>query len=519
MAAVASFFGRFFGRTISESAAYGIGGALTEPIKPLLQELANETWATATAAGVGKPLGPGEAAEIVAEDVELRDWGVSQAGQDGYTAEQFDAVLGAVLNGPGLGYLFELWRRGEISDALFTHGLRKAKLEERWDGPLQALKDVLLSPGELANARQQGFIDDARQLAEAAEQGVASDRATIQFQLAGLPPGIDVGQRAANRDLIDRAVFDAIVREGHTKTKYTDLLWEMRKPVLSAAEYAGLHLRGWITQAEMNAGGALTGYTPAQMQLLFENRGRPASPHQMFVGLRRGATIGGATTGIPADFLTAIRQSNIRPEYSELIWRSATTYPSAFVLRGLTQNGDLTAAETEQILSYSGWDQALAAKVSARWAGGAGSTGAEQTKAELLSEYAGGYMTEAELRDVLGTLGYTGPALDREVHLADARRNASLRERVVKVIGDAYRQHAIDETAATSELAEVNVLGDAAASLIGLWEKERRFMRRELTDRQVATAFKKGRLTRDQALAELEERGYSAEDAATELAI
>ena len=53
--------------------------------------------------------------------------------------------------------------------------------------------------------------------------------------------------------------------------------------------------------------------------------------------------------------------------------------------------------------------------MSARWAGGAGSAGKEATKAELMAEFEGGYISENELRDHLTALGYSGPALDLEV--------------------------------------------------------------------------------------------------------
>src|SRR5205814_2025236 len=146
------------------------------------------------------------------------------------------------------------------------------------------LHDVLLTPAELANARQQGFVSPERQRSEAALQGVDGERADIQFETVGLPPGPATAQAAANRGLIDRATFDEMIREGHTKTKYTELEWQLRQPVLTAAEYAGLRLRGWITKAEAEAGGALTGYSPEQMEQLFLNRGRPATTHQVWIG-------------------------------------------------------------------------------------------------------------------------------------------------------------------------------------------------------------------------------------------
>jgi hypothetical protein len=267
-----------------------------------VQDLLNESWTVHPS----HPLSAGEAAGIVAEDVERADWGRTEAAYSGIDGTRFDALLGEALNAPGLADLFEAWRRDLIDDAAFEHGLRKAKLEPKWDAPLRGLKSKLLSLSDLANARQQGFVSDARQRKESEEQGIDAERADILFELSGLPLGVETMQQAVNRGLADEATFRQAVREGHTKTKYTDLAFALREPILHATDYAGLYLRGWITEAEMNVGGALSGYTPEQMHLLYLNRGRPAAPGQMATAAARGIK---GPTGKPVDreqFITAI---------------------------------------------------------------------------------------------------------------------------------------------------------------------------------------------------------------------
>lgn len=510
-----AFWNRFFGGAGSTAAGVAIGATAVPALAPAAQAVVNEAWR----------LHPNRPPDVIVitqgvaqgqvPEPEARVW----ASENGFGDAQFDALVAVADTGPGVAYAFELWRRGKIGDTQFRRALKREALEQEWIDALVSLKRVLLSPSELANAVVQGHRTLDAATADAELQGLSAADFAVMVENTGLPPGPETGLAWLRRGILDEAEFGDVILEGHTKPKYIPKYLAALHPVLGAQTYAGLHLRGWISEAEMVAGGALTGYTQEQLDLLYKEHGRPATGRQVFIGLRRGGKYDGPTTGIDPAFVAAIRQSNIRPEWTNLLWAGRFTYPSAFVLRALTQAGDLTQAETEQILLYQGWEPTLAQTVSAKWAGGSGSAGSQQTKTELLAEYAGGYVTQDELRTTLAALGYTGAALDREVHLADARRNAAMRERVVKVIGDAYRMHAIDETAAASELAEVNVRGDAATMLIALWEKERRFTRREMTDRQVASAFKKGLLARDAALAELEERGFTAEDAARELAI
>ncbi len=354
---------KFFGRTASEGAAFALGVATGPVLYPAVREIeqeANKLYPSAA-------LDPGDAAEIVAEDVELRDWGAEQAERHGLNGERFDALTNAVRNAPGLPDLLALWRRGEISSAAFVHGLRKARLETRWDGPLEALKDVLLTPAELANARQQGYIDAARQYDEAAKQGVDNERAEIQYLSVGLPPGHAEAQELLNRGLIDQATFAEIIREGHTKTKYTDVLLRAARYVLSPTTYIDGNLRGWIDKPAMYAGAGLHGLTQADADLLFKTHGRPLTHHQVFISLRRGGVYDGPTNMIPQPILDSFRQGSMRPEWYNLAFHALETYPGVFALRALAQSGDLTQAETEQILLYEGWNPDLALKVSTKW--------------------------------------------------------------------------------------------------------------------------------------------------------
>ncbi|TML42808.1 MAG: hypothetical protein E6G19_13490 [Actinobacteria bacterium] len=336
-----AIFSKFFGRTVSEAAGVAAGLAVASPLRPVVQLVENETWAIHP----DRPVNVETAAAVVAEDVEKDAWGVQQASWTGFDEPTFRAVLGEVLNAPGLGELYAMWRRGLISDADFTHGLRKAKLEPRWDTALKGQHDVLLSSEELAAMQQQGFVDAGRANSEGGLQGVTPDRQQLRFEVSGLPPGHAEAQHLLNRGLIDEATFAEMIREGHTKTKYTGVLEQARVAVLSALDFVQGHLRNWISESEMVAGGALTGHTAEQMDFLFKIHGRPISWHQTWIGLQRGGTLDGPTGDIHPAFLAALQRSDT-----------------------LTQGGDLTASQTEEILKFEGWEPTLRATVAAKWA-------------------------------------------------------------------------------------------------------------------------------------------------------
>src|SRR5262249_19699721 len=132
--------------------------------------------------------------------------------------------------------------------------------------------------------QQQGFIDAARANAEGALQGVTEERQQLRFEASGLPPGVETALQMLRRSIIGTGEFAQIVREGHTKTKYTDELLQLQDQVLSAATYVRAFLKGHITRAEMHTGGALTGYTPNDLDLWYLTEGRPATAHQIHIG-------------------------------------------------------------------------------------------------------------------------------------------------------------------------------------------------------------------------------------------
>lgn len=532
---LSGLLGRFTSQTASETLGFGVGVALAQALHPEATALGQDSWQ----ANPTRAVEPKDAAAIVAEAVELLAWGQAEAAKGGIDGERFAALLGETLNAPGLGELLRMLRRGTIDAAAFEHGLRKAKLEARWDSPLRDLEHDRLEPAELAKAIHRGIMrgagllvaepptaagkvpqvppSDIDPVAEAEAAGIDRERLRVMVGNAGLPPGAVQMLELLNRGVIAETDFLRGVGESNMRNEWGQAMLELRRRLLTPHEYVEGRLRGWIDDAAMRAGAALSGMEPADTDLLAKLSGRPLSWHQVFIGLRRGGAYDGPVGDIDPAFLKALQESNVRPEWYALAWAQRFTYPSAFVLRALATSGDLTRAEVEQILLFQGWEPKLAAKVSGRWAGGVAGAGKEETKVELQDEYEGGYLTEQEYRAALEQLGYTGEVQSLLVHLGDARRVKRYREKVVDAIAAAYVAFKIDDTAASSELAEVNVTGEAATLLVALWGKQRRDAIRLLTPAQLKKAFKKGLLDRAQALEALTDEHFTPADAATYL--
>ncbi len=176
------------------------------------------------------------------------------------------------------------------------------------------------------------------------EQRLGASFKLVSDQLEQVFRGVGEMQTARNRGLVDDATFAQAIREGHTKTKYTGLADALRHPVLSAVQYSTLFLKGWIDKGARDKGGALTGYTTEQMDLLYLAQGRPAAPGQMATAACRGID---GPKGRPVDreqFLDAIKQSDIRPEYGPMLWDTRFLYPPLFQISRLVAAGDIDPA-------------------------------------------------------------------------------------------------------------------------------------------------------------------------------
>jgi hypothetical protein len=468
-----------------------IGAAARTAIEPQIEPARQLAWSN----NRNRILELGELAELVAEGL------VSEADVDdlvkrnGYELDSLRAIVATRLAAPELGTLLTARRRRDITAAEFDDGLAKLKIKPEFRPAIRQLLDARLSPADVANAVQQGFVPNAGllpddpggsppftppvelvdidTLEEFQAGGVPPARARVLAELVGLPPGPMELLEMWRRGIITETAVEHGIREGHTKTKWTSALKALRHPVLSARDYAELWLRGWLTEAEAKAGGELTGYLPRDMELLYLNRGRPATTHQVHIGYARGGTYQGENLTEREAFARAVRNSNIRTEYTDILWAGRFTYPSAFVVRALAQDGTFNEAQTRNILLESGWRDDYAALAAGKWAGGGTSTG--------------------------------GKWADRS------------RSQAWSTIHSSFTSRQVDESEARAALELLGIPFAEVETILDVWNIEAAFVRRELTPAQVKAAYKKANYSRDVAIAELEERGYSFADAGTYL--
>jgi hypothetical protein len=384
-----------------------IGAAFSKAIEPILEPVRQKAWQSNQV----RILDPRTLADLSAKGfTRLADM-VEEAGRNGIDENRLLALYALAQTYPGLADTDKLSNRGLISPAQVEEILTRHGFGASWHDPIKALFSDLLSADQVANAVQQGHMPnddilpsidttqlypegyvaptapdghppsevpltqiDLDPIKEAAGDGITLDRLKVLANLSGLPPPQGELIQMLNRGLISDETFDAGVREGHTKTKWIGAVKRLRWAVLSAPEYAEARLRSWIDDAQMYAGGALTGHTQEQMDFLYRNRGRPATPRQLWLGWARkfpapdypDKPANGRLTDFE-DHELAIARSNIRPEYAPLLWDIRFNYPSLFQLNNLVKAGAITPETAGEWAGYNLYGPDVVSSMVAYW--------------------------------------------------------------------------------------------------------------------------------------------------------
>jgi hypothetical protein len=478
----------------TEAAAFAGGLAIHPALAPLLRDLENFTWSEHP----DKALDLMTAAAVAAEDVAAYDAMAQEAKYGGYNGDRFAWAYGETLNAPGVGELLALLRRNSEVQIDFAHGLRKAKLEARWDAALRNLRDLRIPGPDLAYMVVRGVVPDGGTLPsslptqadnlslppqlnldtlnEAALTGWDQERFAALVARSGLAMGPVQAANAYFRNILTRNDYELTIARGDLFPAFADPVLEVSRQILSANQYTERQLRGFTDRAGRLADTRKSGMSDEDSDKLYEVLGRAPSVHTLVIGLARGGKYPGSYANIPEPFKAAIQRSNIREEFAELVYAARFGYPSGFQIRSEAQRGDLSEGETEEILLELGWSPKWAAFFAAKWTATTPGSGKELVKSELLAEFEGGFLTESELRDHLTALGYVGANQDLEVHLADARRIKGWRDKGITALGKRYVASTMDQTAADGYLVELGVTdADTRSRIIGIWNIEREF--------------------------------------------
>jgi hypothetical protein len=496
-----------------------VAGAAASVAEPALEGIRQEAWTNNAVRVIAAEI----AARAVAEGLMEPGTAYNEGTREGIDNTRMDYMIELAKSAPDTGTLIELLRRDFINSGNFTHGTKKAGLENDWDSALQKLKDSILSVADIANAVQQGFVPgdgilrgdtggthginipvdvvDIDPVTEAKHSGYDSAHLKVFAELAGLPPGPGELMQMLNRGIITDSSFDIGIREGHTKTKWTSALRQLRYGILSPVQAANLRLRGWIDDTEMYQLGSLGGYSEDLMHKLWQMQGRPPGPAQLQTAYNR------KLIDFPT-FHKGIQESDVRDEWTNTLFELRARYPTPFALRQLASTGGLTVAEVTNILELEGYPPDLAAKMAKAWATGKTAPQKQNAVSTIETLYEARYIDAGQASSLLTKLGYTADEITLILELGDARRVKKFLDAAVGKIHTLYVDHKLPDADAVNELNALNISQQAIADLISEWSLERAANIPQLSPAQWAAAAYYAIVTRDEAINGIKSLGY-----------
>jgi hypothetical protein len=484
-----SELGGITGGVGAEGLAFAAGFAAAHALEPEAVTILQDAWHGAPV----RRIDPETAAEIAAESFAAYKDMQSEATYSGVDASRFAYLYKVTLTAPGTGQLIQMLRREDEEPSHFDFGLRKAKLDPKFDAAIRNLRDVRIPGPDLAYMVVRGVVPDGGTLPgslptsadnlnlppqlnidtllEAKRTGWDAKRFAGLVARSGLAMAPGLAAQAHFRKILTLNDYRLTIARGDLFPAFADPMLEVSRQILTAGEYAELQLRGYYDRATRLDHTRKHGMTDADSDLLYDVQGRGLSLHSAFVAERRGGVFRGPTDAIPAWAMFQLQRGNLRPEVYNLAWAGRHTYPSPFVIRGLLTDGAISEAQGEQIYLDLGWPEWLAPLVAKHYAPKA-AAGAS----------ADPHVTKAE--NQLWTATHSSYVKDRT-----------------------------DDATAHAKLAALGVAAGAIPAVLTLWQEERELVRAGLTAAQIKKAYGEAIFTQPEAVARLVELGWSTADA------
>lgn len=472
-------------------------------------------------------LTPADLAEAVLRSYLDGAEAAAEARRQGVTADRFDTLK--LLAGDGIGpqQAAEARRRGYIKakgtgpdSTSYEQAIAESRLHNKWGDALFKLTQALLSPPDAAQAVVRGFLGKAEAEALAALSGVDSGTFATMVQLAGDAPSPGELSVALRRGLIpedsgspDKPGFVQGIEQGRLANKWIDMIKGLAQEWPTPTDALESRLVGQTTTKEAEALYAKFGGDPTYFDLLFRTRGEAPTPLELGVLANRGDIpwegLGPDKTSFQQGFFEGRWRDKWIDAYRHLArFRSPESTVTLFLSHGV-----ITDEEAADEFAKLGMDQATITRYIDEAHLEAFSEYRGATVSTILQAYHEQLITHDQALTILTALHVDERAAAILLELQDINRAFEAVSNALSRIRTLYANRKITLETVKRELATLGIPPGQIPGIVASWQVENSVSVKVLTQAEITEAFKLGFLNEAEALAELENLGYSPFDA------
>ena len=257
-----------FGSFVQQFLIFGLAFTVGQTaLMPFVQAMQNDIWSSHP----DRPYSIPEIATMVVRGISpgmaysqpTPDWAVTEAAKTGADAEQIRTIVQATGMPPDMTTLFEMVRRGVITEDQLVAGIMESDTRDDWVNFVTKMRYFTVTPSDMVRAAVQGQLPYdvaehwAHQVGLEPEGWIGDnpDWFKVLYDIGGRPPGpVEMGH-AALRGFIpwdglgpDMTTFAQAIHESDVKDKWEPVLKEMAQYYPPPGTVRTLLMHGGITK-------------------------------------------------------------------------------------------------------------------------------------------------------------------------------------------------------------------------------------------------------------------------------
>ena len=194
-------------------------------------------------------LAPADAALMSLRGIITQPEGESIAANSGYTPGDFDLLVKATGEPPGLMQLLEAFRRGFIDKTRLDLGIKQSRVRDEWSDVVEKLRFSPASPSDALRGVIQGHLseDEGKRIAE--DNGLRPEDWGWLVKTEGNPPGVGQMLDLWNRGKVSDSQVTEAIRESRLKDKYIGPVKHLAVKIPEGRQITTMLSRGALTHA------------------------------------------------------------------------------------------------------------------------------------------------------------------------------------------------------------------------------------------------------------------------------